>query len=195
MTGVGAQGPEDKAARSAAVCTLSPERGFTLVELLVTISVMAILLVIAVPSFTDVTLGSKLSSYANSLAASAYLARSEAIKTNNSATLCVSSNGTSCAAGGWEQGWIVFRDPNKNAAVDAGEAVIQVQAALPTGMKVAADTGATSFIFSPTGVSSFLSDTTLTVCRATPAGSQERVVTIRATGRPDVKKTATGICP
>jgi type IV fimbrial biogenesis protein FimT len=163
------------------------QTGFTLVELLVTITVMAILLAIAVPSFTDVTLGSKLSSYANSLAANAYLARGEAIKRNTPVTLCVSSNGTSCGAGGWEQGWIVL----------ASGTVIQHQAALPAGLKITADTGATSFIFSPTGVSNFASgDTTLTVCRLTPVGTQERLVRIRVTGLPSVeKKMNVSSCP
>ena len=165
--------------------------GFTLIELLVTVAVMAILVAIAVPSFTDVTLGSKLGSYASSLAGSAYLARGEALKTNNPVTLCVSSNGTSCGAGDWEQGWIVLRSDGS---------VAQHQAALPAGMKIVSDTGATSFIFSPTGVSNFAcSDTgcTLTVCRATPTvGSQERVVRIRLTGLPSTdKKMNVSSCP
>jgi type IV fimbrial biogenesis protein FimT len=78
-------------------------RGFTLIELMVTISIMAILLMIAVPSFQNATLGSKLSSFANGLVASAHLARSEAIKRNADVTLCVSnSDGTDGGSGGWE---------------------------------------------------------------------------------------------
>ena len=179
----------------------SRQQGFTLIELLVTISVIAILLAIGVPYFSDATLGSTLSSYANSLAASAYLARGEAIKTNGAATLCVSSNGTSCGGGGWEQGWIVFRDPNRNAAVDGGEAVIQVKGALAPGMKIDANPAATSFTFLPTGVgvladaTAVTVDTTLTVCRLTPnPGTQERVVRIGVTGLPSVTRTTTGAC-
>jgi type IV fimbrial biogenesis protein FimT len=157
-------------------------RGFTLIELMVTISVMAILLMIAVPSFQDATLGSKLGSYANNLVAGAHLARSEAIKRNRAVTLCVSSNGTDCATGGWEQGWIV-------RATDG--TVIQRQQALPAGLKITG--GANSLVFQPSGVGATAA--TFTVCRATPTvGAQERVVEITATGRPGVKKTTTGSC-
>ncbi len=86
----------------------SSPKGFTLVELMVTVAVLVILLMIAVPSLNDATLGKQLGSYANNLAASAYLARSEAIKRNAPITLCASSDGTNCAtSGGWQQGWIV----------------------------------------------------------------------------------------
>ena len=159
--------------------------GFTLIELLVTISVAAILLMIAVPSFLDATLGSKLSSYANNFAASAHLARSEAIKRNAVVTLCVSSNGTSCASGGWEQGWIV-------RAADGS--VIQRQQALPAGLKFSEAAAKDSIGFRPSGVGTD-SAATLTVCRATPTvGGQEREVSISVTGRPSVKKTTSGSC-
>jgi type IV fimbrial biogenesis protein FimT len=157
------------------------QRGFTLIELMVTISVMAILLMIAVPSFNDATLGSKLGSYANNLVAGAHLARSEAIKRNAAVTLCVSSDGTDCATGDWEQGWIV-------RATDG--TVIQRQQALPAGLKITGSEN--SLVFAPSGVGATLA--TFTVCRATPEGAQKRVVEISATGRPGVKKTTAGTC-
>jgi type IV fimbrial biogenesis protein FimT len=159
-------------------------RGFTLIELMVTISIMAILLMIAVPSFQNATLGSKLSSFANSLVSSAHLARSEAIKRNATVALCASSDGASCAtSGGWEQGWIV-------RAVDG--TVIQRQQALPVGFNVTATGGAFSVNFQPSGVNS--DSVSYTVCRSSPEGSQERVVAISTTGRPTVTKTTTGSC-
>ena len=56
------------------------QRAFTLVELMVAITVLALLLVLAAPSFTNASLPSKLRSVANSLVGAAQLARSEAIK-------------------------------------------------------------------------------------------------------------------
>lgn len=160
------------------------DQGFTLIELMVTVAVMGILLMIAVPSFKEAVLGSKLGSYANSLVASAHLARSEAIKRGAAVTLCVSSTGTGCGTGGWEQGWIV-------RAMDG--TVIQRQQALPTGLKVTEGTASTGLVFNPSGVGA--TSAKFTVCRAAPTpGGQEREVEITLTGRASTKKTTTGSC-
>jgi len=168
--------------------------GFTLVELMVAIVVVAILLGIAIPSFTEMTLSSRLRSYANDLVASANLARAEAIKRNAVVALCVSTDGTSCAVGSWEQGWLVFHDADKSGALDAGETVIQRQQAAASGYLISSSDAVSVINFQPSGVGS--TQTTLTVCRQTPSeGSQERVVTISATGRTSVAKTTNASCP
>lgn len=158
--------------------------GFTLIEMMVTIAIMVILLIIAVPSFNDATLGSKLGSYANNLVASAYLARSEAMKRNIVIELCASSNGTSCAtSGSWAQGWIVKSK--------SGTLVFKRQPALPAGLTVIQIVGtATRLDFYPIGVGT--ERIALKFCRTSPAGNQERVVSINATGGASVKRTVSG---
>ena len=90
--------------------------GFTLVELLVSMAVMAILLTLAVPAFSEAMVSSRLTSVANSFLSHLYLARSEAIKRNGRAVLCKSADGLACSgSGGWHQGWILFHDANNNA--------------------------------------------------------------------------------
>lgn len=157
-----------------------PQRGFTLIELMVALGVLAVVMLIAIPSFNDMTLGSKLRSQANDLVAGAVLARSEAIKRNQPVSLCASSNGTSCT-GTWSQGWIVIN----------GATVIMKHAAAANGFLILSDQS--SFTFQPTGVGATADS--LTVCRATPSvGGQEREVTITATGRASVEPTYVGSC-
>ena len=170
------------------------ESGFTLVELMISVAVLAVLLSIAVPSFTNATLGSRLSSHANSLVAGAALARSEAIKRNAVVTMCVSSDGAACAAsGGWQQGWIVIHTASGN--------VLLSERAAPEGFRITAADDFTRVNFQPTGVGVTYSPTTpasatLTVCRSSPStGSQERVVTLTPTGRASVSRTTSGVCP
>jgi len=157
-------------------------RGFSLVELMITIVIFAILLGLAMPSFSDSTLNNKLGTYSNDMVASTLLARNEALKRNAVVTMCVSTDGATCTAGGWEQGWIIL----------AGATLVQFHPPMSSGWKMTESSAASSLTFQPTGVGA--TTATLTICRANPLGHKERVVTISTTGRPSVAKTTTGIC-
>lgn len=85
------------------------QRGFTLVELMVTLAVAAIVLAVAVPSFGSLIVNNALTSEANQLVSAFNTARNEAIKLNQNTRLCHSVDGADCSApdtDGW-QGWIV----------------------------------------------------------------------------------------
>ena len=158
--------------------------GVTMIELMIAVIVLAILMAIAVPSFRNASLGSRLSAGANDLLASVQLARSEAIKRNQTITVCASSDGVACAAaGGWEQGWII---------VDAAAVVIQHQQGLPDGYRVTQSGGTSALSFQPIGIGATAA--TFTVCRDDPDGSQERVLSITAAGSAYVTTTTTGSC-
>lgn len=158
--------------------------GFTLIEAMIAITVLAILMAIAVPSFKDASLSSQLRASANELAATAYLARSEALKRNAVVTLCMSADGETCTtSGSWQQGWVV------RSATEA----LKAQSAAPSGLRITAG-GVTSLSFQPTAAGATAA--TFTVCRATPSvGREERVVTIDATGRPWIRRTTNAACP
>lgn len=95
--------------------------GFTLIELIVTIMVGAILTAIAIPAFQSFVMNDRDSAQVNSLAYSFNYARSEAVKQDlpGGVTVCPSSTGTPpCNGVAWQQGWVVYyTDANGNAQV------------------------------------------------------------------------------
>lgn len=71
-------------------------RGLTLIELMVTVAIMAILLVLVVPSFNDFLARGRLTGAAESLAQDLQLARSEALRSNVAVTLSLSDGNAWC---------------------------------------------------------------------------------------------------
>lgn len=97
-------------------------RGFTLLELLVTIIILGIVASFAVPSFRQMILNNQLVSQTNEVSGLVAFARSEASKMQDGVvTVCSSADGASCSgANTWEQGWIVFSDIDADRVVDSG---------------------------------------------------------------------------
>jgi type IV fimbrial biogenesis protein FimT len=85
-------------------------KGFTLLELMITLAVVSILMVLAAPSFRDLIRRSKVNSASNALLADLSYARSEAIARGAIVSLCPSSNGATCTSGTtvYDTGWLVY---------------------------------------------------------------------------------------
>jgi type IV fimbrial biogenesis protein FimT len=102
--------------------------GYTLIELLVTMSVAAIVAAVAIPSFRSFLQNDRQWTQATNLVVSLNAARSEAIKQDvtGGVSVCASSDGATCNANAWSQGWIVISNaPNSTP--------IQSMPALSTG--------------------------------------------------------------
>lgn len=107
-------------------------RGFTLIELMVTLAIAAILMFLAIPSFVSYQKNTQLTSAANSLLAAINAARGEAMKRGMSAMVVPTNNG-----GDWTTGWVVFVDKNNSRTyTDTGDNTVLTQAALPSGIAV-----------------------------------------------------------
>jgi len=155
-------------------------RGFTLLDLVITLSVAAILLSLSVPSFSTAIQNNRMVTQVNELNTALSLARSEAVKRNDTITLCQSSNGTSCT-GSWQNGWIVFVDGDSDGTVDAGDEVLHVHGDLPGNISVAFS--AARVIYTGTGLATDGANGTFTVCDEVNRAKPRRL-SLGPTGRP-----------
>ena len=108
------------------------QRGMTLVELLVTVTISAILLGIGLPGYGYFVNQSRLVGLTNEMVGALNFTRSEAIKRGVRVTMCTTSGagaaGPACESGtGWEQGWLIFVDGGVTGVKDAGDQILWVK--------------------------------------------------------------------
>lgn len=115
--------------------------GFTLVEALVVLVLMALLLTLAAPSLKGLRQRQQLRGQAEAFWNSLTLARAEAMARQQRVTVCAQSVVGDCdATGPWQRGWLVFVDTNRNGQREAEELVLQRQGTLPDGMSLVGNT-------------------------------------------------------
>jgi len=162
-------------------------RGFTLIEMVSTMAVVAILGTLAVPSLRTFLQNAERAAAVNGFFHSLFLARSEAIKRGHVVSLCRSADGQRCAtrSAQWTDGWIVFanRDRDDPAERDEDEDLLAVHEGWDNGL---INSNRLTYSFRPH--TQAVVNGTILFCD--PRGpSESRAIIISHTGRPRVSRT------
>jgi len=174
--------------------------GFTLVELMVSLAVLAVLAAVAVPGLSQFAHQARMSMLGNQFLGDLANARSEAIKRGRRVVLCKSADGLVCTSTGhWSQGWLVFEDTNNNGRREAAETRISVVEAQPPGWLVKGRfSGAHYVSYHPIGRSKLVSGAmqggTLTICRTSAKPTESLQVVISMVGRPRSQRATVPDC-
>jgi type IV fimbrial biogenesis protein FimT len=132
----------------------SLSKGFTLIELMVVVSIVAILGTLAAPSFNALATSQALRSASSELHISLMQARSEALRTNRNVYVVPVSATDPATTADWAAGWTVFVDNNNSGATyEAGtDTIVSKSAAIsPKLVITAAKSNAISFTFDARG--------------------------------------------
>ncbi len=169
---------------------MNTQRGFTLVELMMTLVVGSIILTLAVPSFRDMIQNNRITTQANELVTALNLARMEAIRRGTPVSVCASTDQATCSGvNDWSTGWILFEDTNATGNPAVNE-LIRAWGAL-SGNPTLSENGGTAFVrYQSNGTTGVASTFTHTIpdCR----GNQQRTISISSAGRVGTTVTA---CP
>lgn len=168
-------------------------RGFSLIELLVTLTVSTILLGIAVPAWRHLAESNRISAARMEMMSLLQLGRSSAIHRGQAVTLCPSSDGDRCSGDwrNWQSGIILFEDLDKDRQHDVGEAMIHVAAGKPQ-IRIQSSSGRRSVRFGLDG-SAWGSNLTLRFC--THDAGLNRALILYGTGRTRAANTLSGGTP
>lgn len=164
-------------------------KGFTAVELLITVLVVSILFSIAMPGLREIIQNNRAISLSTDMISAVNLAKTEAIKRGVPVSLCPAKDSTMSVCGtanDWNKGWIVFADPNANGTILNTSDKIAIQDSLMSGNNITSTI--TRITFSGNGFVTTGSGN-LTLVASGCMGKNGRIVTITNTGRISVANT------
>ncbi|MDN3638540.1 GspH/FimT family protein [Simiduia curdlanivorans] len=109
--------------------------GFTLLELIISISIIVIISSIGVPAFQHLVEQNKAITTTDLLTRTIILARTQAIMLGQTTTLCPRENDSSCGDN-WQEGINIFIDQNINGYLDEGETLVYATQAFEPGSQI-----------------------------------------------------------
>ncbi len=176
--------------------TFFETKGFTLIELMVTVAIAGIVLTIGVPSFSQVLKNSRLASNTNSLIASLNLARSEAVK--RKIKVFVRRKGS--VSQNWDDGWDVFIDLNANEEFDDGtDTLLRTFSSITSGYTLRTGANYDDWIaFLPTGFndsSGSSNNDSFGLCAVAGDTENSRKISVNRVGRARVSTGDVTTCP
>jgi type IV fimbrial biogenesis protein FimT len=168
--------------------------GFTIIEIMMVIVLMAVMVMLAAPSMRTMIISNQIRSFNSALLNDMALSRSESSRRSQRVVMCPSTDQTSCTSGAaWTDGWIAFVDADSNGTRNTGgttEPLLRVKDSSPTSISVSAS-GVTDIRFRSIGVVD--AARTLTICPATTGtGVAGRQISITTLGR---VQSMTVTCP
>ena len=171
--------------------------GVTLIELLFGLALAAVLIALGVPAYADWIADYQVLNHAEKLAGTMNIARSEALKRGHPVDLCKSVDLRDCTVrGGWEEGYIVLTDTDRDGALDAGERALRVEGPATAGITIRGNRPVADYVsYTSLGTTRLLRGGlqmgTITVCKS---GRRAVDVVLAHSGRARIQCTAT-ICP
>jgi type IV fimbrial biogenesis protein FimT len=174
----------------------STQHGFTLMELMTALAVLAVLVAIATPSFRQFSANSRMSASANSLMNALAIARSEALHQSMPVAICASVDSLTCDTTHptiWGNGWIVFTDNSGTTGVlDSTDALVQAWPKPAGGVTVSLNATDTYIRFDARGMKIPTSAATFTVTSSSCSGNNASQIAVTPAGSPQSTKVA---CP
>lgn len=161
----------------------TPLKGFTVIELIIALSMLSILTAYAIPNYRTFKLNKSMTAEINRLVATINYARNKSIMLQEHVILCASESLISCDGNSqWHGGWMVFVDYDRNREYDGTDLMLQNEINMTRGLEAKASHFRPKIRFDQTG---FAPGTNLTIRFCDQRGKEHgKAIVISNVGRP-----------
>ena len=165
-----------------------PQQGFTLIELIIALSMLSILTAYAIPNYRTFKLNKSMTTEVNRLVATINYARSKSIILQEHVILCATESYISCDGNSqWHLGWMVFVDFDRNKLFGENDLMLQNEISMTGNLTAKTSQSRPRIRFDQTG---FAPGTNLTIRFCDERGQEHgKAIVISNVGRPRVAQS------